>query len=171
MTQAFYLLWALALGFGAATQTAMLGSMGRSRGPAEATWVSIAATVAGLAVLFSVRALRGDDPLLPAPFNQPLIFVGIAAATGVSLALSMRGLDPYLAVTGLFGLAFLLSTGELVPRIGVALYLGASTAGTLMGSVAYDHIGAFGGTVHHVTPLRLGGLLFMMFGVVLVRLD
>ena len=32
------LLATLAIGFGAAVQTAMLGAMGRTRGPAEATW-------------------------------------------------------------------------------------------------------------------------------------
>ena len=81
----------------------------------------------------------------------------------------MRGLSPYLAVCGLFATAYLLSVGFAAPRIGVALFLGAATAGTLFGSAVYDHVGAFGAEAHPTTLLRAGGIGVIFLGVVMVR--
>lgn len=81
----------------------------------------------------------------------------------------MKGLDPYLAIAGLFGFIYLYGAGYIVPRAGVALFAGAVTAGTLVGSVGLDHIGAFGGEVYRVNALRVLGLVALMAGVVLVR--
>lgn len=50
------------IGADAAVQTSMLGSVGGARGPAEAGWQSILATVMGVAVILAIRAWRGDQP-------------------------------------------------------------------------------------------------------------
>lgn len=169
VTHNLYVLLSIVVGIGAATQLAMLGAIGRERGSYEATWISIAGTISGLAVVLVVRSLRGASPDLPAPLDSgwPFLLVFVLAAAG--LLLSMRGLSPYLVACGLFATAYLLSVGVAVPRIGTALFLGAATAGSLFGSALYDHIGAFGSEAHPTTLLRASGIAVIFAGVVMVR--
>jgi uncharacterized membrane protein YdcZ (DUF606 family) len=169
MTQALYILTAVAIGLGAAVQVSMVASLGRLRGPVEATWISLLATVAGVALVFAVRSLRSDPPGLPSPFDSALLFAAIAAGAGFAMIVSLRGLETYLALTGLFGFAYLMSAGYLAPRIGIALFASAVTAGTLFGSVLLDHVGAFGGEVQRINLLRVIGVLALFAGVLLVR--
>jgi transporter family-2 protein len=115
------------------------------------------------------RSIRGSPPSLPAPFDGVIVFAIIAGLAAAAMLISLQGLNKYLAITGLFGFAYLVSAGFLAPRIGIALFASAVTAGTLIGSVALDHWGAFGAEVHRATAMRLFGLLFLVMGVVLVR--
>lgn len=160
---------AIAIGMGAAVQTGMLGALGRARGPSEATWLSILATITAVAIILAVRALRGDPPALPAPLDRAVVFIGVAVATGAALVLTARGLPPYYAVTGLFGLAFIFGAATIAPRIGIALFLSATIAGQLVGALLLDQFGAFGGAVQPLSPLRLAGASLLLVGVVMVR--
>jgi uncharacterized membrane protein YdcZ (DUF606 family) len=169
VTQALYLLMAISIGFGSALQTGMVASIARARGPMEAAWVSLLASLCGLALVFGIRALRHHPPELPPPFENALIFVAILFAALVALTLSIRGVSPYLAVAGVFGFAYLFSAAFLAPRIGIALFASAVTAGTLFGSVGLDHIGAFGADIQRLSFLRVVGLAALIGGVLLVR--
>lgn len=169
MTETLHITLALVIGVGAAFQTGMIASLGRSRGPTEAAWISLLATLCGLALAFGLQSLRGNRPSLPAPFDGVIIFVIISLLAGAALAVSLRGLDAYLAITGLFGFAYLVAAGFLAPRIGIALFASAVMIGTLAGSVALDHVGAFGGEIQRVSLFRVLGLLALIFGIVLVR--
>ncbi len=169
MVEALSLLAALAIGFGAAVQTSMLGAMGRARGPAEAAWLSVLTTACGLAVILGARALRGDPPMLPAPLDRAWVYIAAALATAAGIAVGLRGLNPSFAVSGLFGLAFIVGAATLAPRIGIALFISAAIAGQLLGAMTMDQIGAFGAAVHTVTPMRLVGGALLLLGVVLVR--
>jgi transporter family-2 protein len=163
------LLIAVLIGVGAAVQTSMRGSVGRLRGPSEATWLSILATASAVAIILAVRGLRGESLALPAPFDRPVVFIGAGLFACLALFLTTRGLPPYYAITGLFGLAFIFGAATLAPRIGVALFLSATIAGQLVGAVVKDQIGAFGATAQPVTPLRLAGVTLLLAGVVMVR--
>lgn len=169
MTQTFYVLISVIVGVGAATQLAMLGAMGRERGTYEATWISIVGTICGLCAVIVFRALRGSPPNLSAPLDSGWPFAVVIVAGVCALVISMRGLDSYLVVCGLFATAYLLSVGFMVPRLGAALFLGAATAGTLFGSAVYDHIGAFGTEAHATTVLRAAGIGVIFLGIVMVR--
>ena len=169
MTIALLALAALLIGIGASVQLGMVSSIGRLRGPTEAAWINVLATFFGMALVFGIQALRDHPPNLPAPFDNPLLYAGVAAAAAFALAVSMKGLGPYLAIAGVFGFTYLMGAGYLAPRIGIALFASAVTAGTLIGSVALDHYGAFGGEIHRINLMRVGGLLLLVFGVVLVR--
>ena len=169
MSHNAYVLLSIVVGLGAATQLAMLGALGRERGAYEATWISILGTIGGLAIVLVVRSFRGDAPNLPAPLDNRWPFAVVVALCVIALVISMRGLEPYLAFCGLFATAYLLSVGFAVPRIGTALFLGAATAGTLLGSAVYDHIGIFGNDVHEATLQRAGGIAVIFLGVVIVR--
>ncbi len=169
MTTTLYVLLSIVVGLGAATQLAMLGAMGRERGAYEATWISIVGTIFGLAAVLVLRSLRGSSPNLPAPLDSGWPFLAVIALCVLALAVSMRGLPPYLVVCGLFATAYLLTVGFAVPRIGAALFLGAATAGTLLGSVFYDHIGAFGVEARETTILRASGIAVIFAGIIMVR--
>jgi transporter family-2 protein len=169
MTQFFTLAIALVIGLGMSVQTSMLGAVARERGSVEAAWMSILATIVGLAALLAGRALRGAGPALPPPLDRPVIYVVVAAAAGLTLLLTMRNLEAYYAVAGLFGLAMIVGMGALAPRLGIALFLSAVIAGQLIGAMTLDQVGAFGGTVHRVTTLRVAGVIALLSGVLLVR--
>jgi hypothetical protein len=148
----------------------MLGSLGRMRGSAEATWVSLLGTACALALILAARSLRGDTPQLAAPFDRAAVYLTVAAATALAMLLVIRGdVASHYVVTGLFGLAFIFGAAALAPRIGVALFLSAAIAGQLIGALVLDHIGAFGVTQYAVNPTRLLGAGLLLAGVVLVR--
>ncbi len=169
MTGALYMVVAVAIGIGGAVQISMLAALGRDRGPTEAAWVSILGSVVGMALLLAARAARGDAPLLPSPLDRLLPQLLIFAVSGALLALSLRGVEPYFAVIGLFGIAYIVGAAVIVPEIGIALFFGAVTAGTLLGALTLDHAGAFGAEPQHVTAFRLAGVAVLLLGVVLVR--
>lgn len=169
MAQLLSLGVALLIGLGFAVQTSMLGSVARQRGSTEAAWMSLLATVAGIALFFGLRALRGAPPLLPSPLDRAWIHAIIAVCAGVALIVTMRGLDLYYAAAGLFGLVMIVGMGALAPRLGIALFVSALVAGQLIGGLTMDQLGAFGGTVHRVSALRVAGAGALLVGVILVR--
>lgn len=169
MTNTLFVLLSVVVGVGSATQLAMLGAMGRERGAYEATWISIVGTIGGLALVLVARSLRGDQPNLPSPLDKGWPFALVIVLCGIALLISMRGLEPYLVLCGLFATAYLLTIGFAVPHIGAALFLAASMAGNLFGAALYDHIGAFGTEPHATTLLRAGGIGVVFLGVIMVR--
>ncbi len=169
MIVTLYLLLSMLVGVGMATQLSMLGAMGRDRGPFEGAWLSLIGSATGLALVLAVRSARGDALVLPAPLDRFAVQALIAAVSGSLLALSFRGVEPYFAITGLFAVPFLIGAAFLVPEIGVALFFGAATAGSFIGVVVLDHVGAFGAEPQHVTAFRLAGVALLLVGVVLVR--
>ena len=171
MTQALYVIAALAIGAGSALQISMVSSLGRDRGPTEAAWINVLGTFGGMALVFLIGSMRNDPPNLPAPFNAPTTYIAAAVVACLALAICMKGLDPYLAIAGVFGFTYLFGAAYLGPRVGIALFAGAVTAGTLVGSVGLDHFGAFGGEIYRVNIVRIAGLIALLTGVLLVRIS
>ena len=169
MTVVAYVVIALIIGLGSAVQIGLVSTLGRERGPTEAAWINVLGTFFGMALVFGVQALRANPPNLASPFDNALVFAGVAVAAALALATSLRGLSPYLGIAGVFGFMYLMGAGFLAPRIGIALFASTVTAGFLIGSVALDHWGAFGTEVQRVNYLRVFGLMFLILGVVLVR--
>ncbi len=169
MTTSMYFLAAIIVGVCAATQAAMLASIGRDKTPYDATWINMIAAVAGIALIIVVRGLSGRAPMLSGPFDRTAVFVCVGLLAAVALAISVRGLEPYFAITGFFALAYLLGIGYAAPKIGIALFLAGVTVGQLGGALAYDHVGAFGSAVQSATPLRILGLTAVLAGALVVR--
>lgn len=163
------LLIAFAIGIASATQIAMVGALSRQRGIPEATWISMLATITGIALVIGVRAWRGETPALPSPITPAGLFLVVSGIAAVLLVLSLRGLAPYYGITGLFAVAFLLGTAAVVPKIGVALFFIVNASGSLLGAVIFDHIGAFGAVPNPVTPMRLIGFVVVLAGILVVR--
>ena len=151
-------------------QISMLSAMARTRGPLEATWLSLVATIAGFALVMTARTFSpGVTTALPSPFRRPPAFAVIAAIAIVGVAVVVRGLPWYFMLTGLFAVPLLVSAGYLGPRLGVGLYLSSVVAGQMICSVVLDHIGAFGIAVHRVGVSRVAGIGALIAGVVLIR--
>lgn len=160
---------ALAVGLTSALQTAMLGALGRGRAPAEAAWISLLGSVAGISTVLLIRLLRGGTASLPAPLDRPWAFA-VGAAVGLAvLALSLRGLPWYYGAAGLGGVIFLATAALLVPRLGIAVFFGATTAGSVIGALALDRMGAFGAPPLPLSPARVGGMVLLLVGVVVAR--
>ena len=164
------LLLAVAIGLGSSAQIALIGGMARVRSAPEATFTSMMATLAGVALVLAIRGFRGDAPQFFAPLDRGYAFLVVATVAAILLMLSMRGLHPAYAVTGIFATAVLLGTAALVPTLGVALFFAATTAGSLIGALVFDQIGAFGATPTGLNPLRIIGVLAVFLGVTLVRI-
>ena len=161
---------AVLVGLGSSAQIALIGGMARVRSAPESTFTSMMATLAGIALVLAVRAFRGDPLQYFAPLDRGVAFLVIAVLATVLLVLSMKGVHPGYAVTGLFATVFLLGTAALVPTLGVALFFGATTAGSLLGAVIFDQIGAFGAQPAPMSLLRLVGILAVFGGVIIVRI-
>jgi transporter family-2 protein len=71
---------------------------------------------------------------------------------------------------GFFGAVFIVLTVLLVPRMGVAPFIGLMVAGQLLTSITFDHYALFGLAQHPVTATRLFGAAFLVTGVVLMRI-
>jgi len=164
-----YVLVAMLIGLGAAVQSSMLGALGRERGATEAGWISLLGSMVAITAIFALRTIRGDPVTLPAPFDRASLQLLLLALAVMTLILSLRGVAPYYGIAGLFGVAFIVGAAFMVPRIGVALFFGAATTGTVLGALAVDHIGAFGAEPQHATLLRVLGLALVLLGVVVVR--
>jgi len=168
MTQAAYLFAAFLIGAGGATQTAMLGFIGKERGSLEASWISMLSTAAGLAILLVVRSQRGQTDL-PAPLHRIEAWIVVAAIVSVVLAFSMRGIAPQFAIVGLFGLAFVAGAAFLIPQIGVSGFVVGATVGTLIAGLVLDHTGSFGIDVRPVTLVRVAGVGLALVGAIVVQ--
>jgi transporter family-2 protein len=170
MTEALYILLAFVVGFGSAFQVAMLGEIRSERGSFEASWINTLGAMTAVAIAIVVLGLsRVDPPDLPSPFDRTWVFVLVCCVGLAALAVTARGLPVYLAVVGFFGFTYVLASAFLGPRIGIALYISAVTAGTLIGGVGLDHVGAFGNATIRVDAYKVAGLAFLMLGVVLIR--
>jgi bacterial/archaeal transporter family-2 protein len=166
-----WLLIGLTVGVGitASLQVAMLGAIARERGGFEATWVSMLASLAGMAGVLLATALAGREPLLAKPFDRAGIYGFFVALMLVALVLASRGLPPYLALTGFLPVPYLLAASFIGPRIGLGVFLGAIIAGQLIGGIFLDHIGAFGATPRRLDAVRLFGAIVLVLGVILIR--
>jgi transporter family-2 protein len=151
-----------------ALQVTMISAMSRLRGPFEATWLSLMATIMGVAALMAYRS-SNNLLIIPAPFNKWTVLLGISVIAGISLLLLLRGIPGYFFITGLFAIPLLVGAGYLGPKIGIGLFVTASIAGQVIGSVLLDHFGAFGLPIHKIDFFRLLGMITLMVGVVLVR--
>jgi transporter family-2 protein len=169
MTSTLYLTVAILVGIGAATQSALLAALGRDKGPYEGTWINMLAAIGGLSMIVVARGIAGRSPALPAPFSHAAAFAVVVVLAGAALAISVRGLDPVYAITGLFAIAYLLGIGFGAPKIGIALFVAGVTLGQLGGALAFDHIGAFGLDVHRASIARIAGLGVVLAGALIVR--
>lgn len=115
-----------------------------------------------------------DSPIL-ASFVS--FFVGTIAlfiylvASGTSLgnlALA-KNATPVAWVGGILGAFFVTATVALVPRLGVALTFSLIIAGQMIVTLVIDHFGLLGVPMKEISAARIGGILLITLGVILIR--
>lgn len=119
-------------------------------------------------------ALVVNSPVLSAFIS---FFVGTVALfiylliSGVPLAnISSTKEAPAIAwIGGLLGAFFVTAAVILVPRFGVALTFSLIIAGQMLVTLVIDHFGLLGVPVKEVSLARVGGILLITAGVVLIR--
>lgn len=150
-------------------QLALLTGIRGERGPLGATWISMLASLGGMALLLGGVLLFQESIRLPAPFTTWWVFALLGAGFTAMLLIAGWGLPWYLVATGALSIPYLIAAAWAGQRIGLGVYLATVVTGQLTTSVFLDHIGAFGLTQRPVDPLRLAGVLALIAGVVLIR--
>jgi transporter family-2 protein len=72
-------------------------------------------------------------------------------------------------IGGLLGAFFVAAAVTLVPRLGVAMTFSLIIAGQMIVTLIIDHFGLLGVPVKEVTFARIGGMLLITAGVVIIR--
>jgi transporter family-2 protein len=150
-------------------QLALLTGIRGERGPLGATWISMLASLGGMALLLGGVLLANGSISLPSPFTNWWIFAILGAGFLGMLVLAGWGLPWYLLVTGALSIPYLIAAAWAGQRIGLGVYLATVVTGQLATSVMLDHIGAFGLTQRSIDPLRMAGVLALIAGVLLIR--
>lgn len=115
-----------------------------------------------------------DSPILAAFISFFVGTVGLLVyvlISGVPLGNLVSAKNaPAIAWTGgLLGAFFVTSTVVLVPRLGVALTFSLIIAGQMLVTLVIDHFGLLGVPVKEVSLARVGGILLITAGVILIR--
>lgn len=99
-----------------------------------------------------------------------LMAITAALRTPIPSSGKLAGLPPWAWIGGIIGACFVAGATYLVPRVGAVGFLGCAIAGQMVASVLVDHFGLMGMTPRPLTLERIGGIMLLGAGVVLVRL-
>ncbi|WP_174301894.1 DMT family transporter [Caulobacter sp. S45] len=134
----------LFVGLGIAIETPTNALLGKSLN--SALWASLVSFIVGTLVLGVAAAA-----------TRPRLPEGWSAAT------------PWYAwVGGVYGAAVVLASAWATPKLGAGATLVVIVASQVALGVALDHFGVFGLTQHPAGWLRIGGVLVVTIGAVLV---
>ena len=97
--------------------------------------------------------------------------VAYALLSGETLAslAQARNAPPIAWIGGFLGAFFVAAAVMLVPRIGVAMTFSLIIAGQMIVTLIIDHFGLLGVPIKEVSCARIGGILLITAGVVLIR--
>lgn len=154
-----------------AFQAALIGAISRERGGREASIISPLGSLAIIAPLLLWIGVDEGQTRLPSPFDSGVVIAAMVPVVWLALWLTVRGLPLWYGSAGFasgFGLAM---TPRLIGDLGLGMYFAALTFGGAAGALAFDHAGAMGAPKRAVTLPRLGGLVLVGAGVVLVRVS
>lgn len=160
---------AVGLGCTQSLQVGMLGAMGRLRGPAEASWLSILGTLTLMNAALAIGAWSGRPPALPPIVANPIVTGAVALVAAGLILLALPGIPWWFALTGLLAGPYLLAASFLAPRLGVGPFMAAIITGQLVGGIVLDHVGAFGTTPRPIDAMRLLGVAALLAGLLLIR--
>lgn len=93
----------------------------------------------------------------------------VFSGTPMTSFAAVKDAPPIAWAGGLFGAFFVTAAVLLVPRIGVAMTFSALIAGQMIVTLIIDHYGLLGVQVREVSFARIGGILLISAGVILIR--
>ena len=99
-----------------------------------------------------------------------IILLTLSIATGAGLPNWSKLVDApwWVYLGGIAGSYMVATTAFGVPRIGATAWISAIIVGQLVGSVAFDHFGAFGLEVRTISWEKIVGIIALIFGTWLV---
>lgn len=116
--------------------------------------------------------------ILGSPFPAAVLSVSITLLASTIIMIAGRTtpswdmiahLPWWVIIGGLIGVLVVGGGAAIVPATGAAIFFVCLIAGQLVGSILFDHIGAFGLPVREITLTRMTGVLLTFLGVILVR--
>ncbi len=115
-----------------------------------------------------------DSPILSAFFSfavgtVALFIYVLLSSTPIGNLASIKNAPPSAWTGGIFGAFFVASTIMLIPRLGVAVTFGIVVAGQMIFSVVIDHFGLLGSAVRPVSLARIGGIVLITIGAIVIR--
>jgi transporter family-2 protein len=115
-----------------------------------------------------------DSPVIAAFISFVVGTIGLLVflvATGTPLGnlAAAKNAPPIAWIGGLMGAFFVASSVTLVPRLGVALTFSLIVAGQMLITLVLDHFGVLGVPVKEISIARVGGILLITAGVILIR--
>lgn len=72
-------------------------------------------------------------------------------------------------ISGLLGAFFVTAAVMLVPRLGIAMTFSLIIAGQMIVTLIIDHFGLLGVPVREISLTRIGGILLITAGVIVIR--
>jgi len=98
-----------------------------------------------------------------------LFAYALLSGENLSALASAKDAPPVAWIGGLMGAFFVAAAVTLVPRLGVAMTFSLIIAGQMIVTLIIDHYGLFGVPVKEISLVRIGGILLITAGVVLIR--
>ncbi|MFZ1700836.1 MAG: DMT family transporter [Pyrinomonadaceae bacterium] len=98
-----------------------------------------------------------------------LFVYAVASGTPIGNLASIKDAPPIAWLGGLLGAFFVTATIVLVPRLGVAMTFSLVIAGQMLVTLVIDHFGLLGVPVKEINLARVGGILLITGGVILIR--
>jgi len=115
-----------------------------------------------------------DSPILSAFLSfavgtAALFVYVILSGTPLGNLSNIKNAPPSAWTGGIFGAFFVASTIMLIPRLGVAVTFGIIVAGQMIFSVVIDHFGLLDSPVRPVSLARIGGIILITVGAIVIR--
>lgn len=119
-------------------------------------------------------AMTVDSPIVAAFLSftvgtLSLFLYVIASGTSVASFAQAKNAAPVAWIGGILGAFFVTASVALIPRLGVALTFSLIIAGQMIATLIIDHFGLLDVPVKEISLARLGGILLIMIGVILIR--
>lgn len=120
--------------------------------------------------------LAVDSPVLSAAISflsgglilLCLMATGAFGGTGAGLY-GLQSAPPWAYLGGALGVCFVLGSIVAIPKVGVVVVICAAILGQMLGSYLADTFGWFGVERVPFNPVRLVGIVLVLFGVLLVQ--
>ncbi|MBR2276423.1 DMT family transporter [Leuconostoc gasicomitatum] len=98
-----------------------------------------------------------------------LIFILVREPHSLAKAAPLKTKPFWLFIGGILGSLFVFSTTFLVPKVGAGMTVTLGLTGSILGSMIVSQFGLWQSPKQQVTRIQIGGILFMILGVVLIK--
>ncbi len=115
-----------------------------------------------------------ESPILSALFSfivgtLALFLYVVLSGESISRLASVTSAPPIALIGGLLGAFFVTATVVLIPKLGVAMTFSLVIAGQMLFTLIIDHYGLLGVPVREISLARIGGIILVIGGVILIR--